>query len=1002
MKHPHMYGLALVRSALAVLFVLAGMVGTTLGAQTTTGTIRGTVTGSNGQPIPSAQIVARNVATGATRNASSNDAGAYTLVGLTPGTYDVNVRRIGNTPQSRTIVVQIGATQVQDFALAAQAAVLETQVVTAASGVETRTSEVATNVTQAQINKLPTPSRNFLDLAQLAPGVQVTEDRVDGQTRTVSAGGQAPAAVNLFIDGTSFKNELTQGGIAGQDASRGNPFPRNAVQEYRVISQQFKAEYQNASSAVITAQTKSGGNTWSGQALYAYQNKGMVQLDSFQRKNGTPKPDYRRALAGFSIGGPIIKDKVHFFGSYEGNYQTRSNFVNIQGLPTGFPALDTVNLQQYNGYFASPFRENLFFGKLTDDISSNQSAELSFSNRHETDVRDFGNGNANTYDAAVNNHNYNTVVQLKHSYFTGPWLNESKIDFSRFHRGFSPNSNGLTRRLYTAGGADHAIGAGQSIQEYIQKRLGFRDDLTYTGFQWAGEHVFKGGFSLNHDNYDIDKRNDEVPQFHYAQTANTGNGDQAYNYAVPFELRFGTGDPFLKTNNNQIGMYVQDDWSPVKRLLLNIGIRWDYETNMLNTGYVTPNTGRIHYLDTLRTYMNLPNNASPSGVNLYVPIDLNRYVANGSNRKPFKKAFQPRLGFSYGVDEANRTTVFGGWGIYYDRIPFDFAVDEKLKISNPTYTINFAPQGVAPVAGQVAFQNSYLTADTATLDALVSQFGTRELWLLDNNYKVPKTTQWSVGLRQLLGQFAATVTYASQRATDGFIWNVAAGGLTDQGGCCNFPFNWGAHGISSVLYSTNDVKTWYDAVSLQLDKPYSRPALDAFGWGAGLTYTYATRWLQGEDAFGDPLAFPQATTIKKHAAPNDEKHRIVANWITDMPWLFGIQWSGLVTLGGKVSLDVGCQRFCGNFERGGFTVPGTFPYRNVDMRLRKDLPTFGRSPAQIGLTLDIFNALNHVNLGCYNTNNPVQSNGQPDPNFGTAGCVVTDARRYQLGAEINF
>lgn len=997
MKHRHKWFNPLT-SMLAVLAFLVSLVGNNVLAQTTTGTIRGTVTGPGGAPIPSAQVVARNTASGATRNTLSNDAGAYVLVGLTPGTYDVNVRRIGSAPQSRTITVQIGSTQVQDFALTPQATVLETQVVTAASGVETHTSEVATNVTQAQINKLPTPSRNFLDLAQLAPGVQVTEDRVNGQFRTVTAGGQPPSAVNLFIDGTSYKNELTQGGISGQDASRGNPFPRNAVQEYRVIAQNFKAEYQNAASAVITAQTKSGGNTWAGQALYAFQNKSMVQLDSFQRAAKVAKPDYKRTLGAFSIGGPIIKDKLHFFGSYEGNYQNRSNLVNIGAIPAGFPALDTVNLPQYNGQFTSPFRENLWFAKLNADISNKQSAELSFNNRHETDVRDFG---GNTTDAAaVNNHNYNTVVQAKHSFFTGPWLNEAKVDFSQFHRGFSPNQLGQPRRLYTVNGTDYVIGSAASIQEYIQKRIGFRDDVTFTGFQLAGEHVFKGGLSFNHDTYDIDKRNDFVPQFHFAQTANTGNGNQNYNFQVPFELRFGSGDPFMKENNNQIGTYVQDDWSPIKRLLLNLGVRWDYESNMLNTGYVTPNTGRIHYLDTLRTYMNQPNPNSPSGVNLFVPLDLNQYIATGNNRKPFKKAFQPRLGFSYGVDEANRTTVFGSWGLYYDRIPFDVAVDEKLKISNPTYVINFAPQGTAPVPGQVAWQNSYLTADTVTLDALVSQFGTRELWLMNNDLKVPKTTQYSVGIRQLFGEFAGGLTYSAQRGVDQFTWQVAAGGLNNNGTCCNFPFNWGAHGISSVIYSSNDVKTWYDAVSLQLEKVYSRPDLNAFGWGGGITYTYAKRDLQGEDNLGDTFAFPQAFTIKRHAAPNNEKHRVVANWITDMPWLFGIEWSGLLTLGGKYTLDAGCQRFCPVFERGGFTVPGTFPYQNLDMRIRKDLPTFGRSNAQIGLTFDVFNALNHVNLTGYNTS--LQANGQQDPNFGKANGVATDARRYQLGAEINF
>src|SRR3954467_14083387 len=144
MKHFQLWNSHFLTRALAVVGVLTSLIGVNASAQNTTGTIRGTVTGANGAPITSAQIVARNVASGATRNALSNETGAYALVGLPPGTYDVNVRRIGSSPQSRTIVVQIGATQDQDFTLTPQAAVLETQVVTAASGAETRTSEVAT------------------------------------------------------------------------------------------------------------------------------------------------------------------------------------------------------------------------------------------------------------------------------------------------------------------------------------------------------------------------------------------------------------------------------------------------------------------------------------------------------------------------------------------------------------------------------------------------------------------------------------------------------------------------------------------------------------------------------------------------------------------------------------------------------------------------------------------------------------------------------------------
>ena len=117
---------------------------------------------------------------------------------------------------------------------------------------------------------------------------------LDDTRKTISAGAQGAEQINVFIDGASYKNDILKGGVAGQDASRGNPFALNAVQEFRVITQNYKAEYQKASSAIITATTKSGSNTWTGNAFFAYQNKSLVGLDTFQVADKDAQPRHLR------------------------------------------------------------------------------------------------------------------------------------------------------------------------------------------------------------------------------------------------------------------------------------------------------------------------------------------------------------------------------------------------------------------------------------------------------------------------------------------------------------------------------------------------------------------------------------------------------------------------------------------------------------------------------------------------------------------------------------
>src|SRR5437899_5476842 len=531
-------------------------------AQTSTGSVRGYVTDSSGTPIAGARVIAVNVSTSAQREVATQNNGFYTIVGLVPGEYDVTAHQTAMATQKAHVRVSIAEVFPLDFKLGRSALQLEAVTVAAAAGVQTRTSEVATSVTPQQMRQLPSASHNFLDLAALAPGVTVAPDFANlGQSnagvtdKAFSYGGQGPGQVNVFIDGASLKNDLTggetgiHGGTFGQDASRGNPFPRAAVQEYRVITQNFKAEYQQPPAADLAPSTRAGAQAWSGDASFGYQNKDLVAQDSLSGARNFAKPDYTRYLASFSAGGPLIKDKLFFFGSYEGNYQNRDAQVSLtpNGLPQtrDFSPLDSVNLARYNGNFASPFRETLVFGKLNYNVGGHSTAELSFNDRHETDVRDFRGFNA--FQSAINHAVDATTTILKHSYFTGPWLNEANVTYEHFKQEPTPNTPGIPQRWFfiqTPNTCCATIGSNLSTQAFTQKRFAVRDDITYTGFHGGGDHVMKGGVSAAFLTYDINNAKRRTPQFLISHNPSPGDagfaptcpGPDASNYRVRFQV----------------------------------------------------------------------------------------------------------------------------------------------------------------------------------------------------------------------------------------------------------------------------------------------------------------------------------------------------------------------------------------------------------------------------------------------------------------------------------
>lgn len=912
-------------------------------AQSTSATIRGVVKDDTGG-LPGANIVAREITGGFTFTAVTGTDGSFTLAGLRPATYDITVSMDQYKPAARRLTVLVGQNIDLDFRMTADLVYAENVTVVGDQVVDIKTSTISTNVTSEQIRNLPQNDRNFLNFAALAPGVRVNAG--SETNKQVTAGALPGFNTNVFIDGVSYKNDILLGGVVGQDSSRGNPFPQNAVQEFRVLTQNFKAEFEKASSATITAVTKSGGNIWSGDAFLLYQNKGLVGLDPIARDRNEQKPAYERFQGGASLGGPIIKDKLTAFGTYEYNRQDRERSVRRGGSAVTPP----IDITPFLGVFPSTFRSHLGFGKVTYQPAPGQTLDVSYSLRSENEIKDFGDGERSRESAVDFTTDVNTAT-ARHLTTRSSWINEATLTFQRFKWNTLPLNPDLIGQEYQG---VIRIGGADTEQLFIQDRLSLRNDFT----RFAGKHAVKGGFVVSRMKYDVTKFFNANPIFRYRSNE---------LFAFPFEASYGVGDPTLNAKNTQFGLFLQDDWNATPRLTINAGVRWDYETNQLNNDYVTPAN-------------------VIAAVQSFVPSN---YFTDGNDRPGFKKAFQPRLGFSYDLSGTGKTILFGGVGRYFDRVLYNSGLDERFRLQFAVRTFRFSADG-APRDGQptLVWQDSYLSK--AGLDGIIAtgRSGNPEVFLIDNNTRPPVSDQFTVGLRHSFGNVVASLSYLGVRSKNGLTFIFGNRRPENQECCFAIP------GFSNVLLSSDDKKAWYDSAALQIEKPFTSESK----WGAQLTYTLGRAEEIGGDLFS--LDYVTVADYPRHPTENDERHRLVATGIYQLPG--GFRASTFITLASGLGYTIA------DFSRGGSIndkrillfagrPDSTLAYKSVDLRLDKTFRLSDRTAFEV--TAQVFNVFNSDNFTGYDGFIPTL----PDinANFGKPN-RADPARRLQFGASFRF
>jgi Carboxypeptidase regulatory-like domain/TonB dependent receptor-like, beta-barrel len=608
------------------------LAGTSAAAQQTTGSIQGRIIDAQKAAVPGVTVTAKSKATGFSRSEVTDAEGLYRLNGLPVGTYDLHAEISGFAPYDRKdVVVNIGETLDVNVDLKV-AGVAESVSVTAESPlVNTNSSAVGGVVDTTKIESLPLNGRQFANLAATIPGVGLgfhSDPTKSSQYSPQIAGGNG-RNLNYQIDGGD-NNDDTVGGLL-------QLFPLEAIQEFNLVTQRYKAEYGRSNGGVMNIVTKSGTNAWQGSFFELFRDTSMnaeteteTQADQNALKAGLPEPgkqDYRRNQFGGSFGGRIIRDKAHFFGAIERTNQDTFQTVSTKGL---FPDQD--------GVFGTPYRETLLTVKETTSLSPAQYLSVRYG--YNKNSQPYGvNANTPPKGWGESGNKFNSV-NINHNYVLGgSKLNEFIFQYADFANAITANS------LDPAQTFPNNVSIGQNIntpQATQQKKYQFRDDFSWHTSGMGLGHDFKAGVNF-------------INEPHLFLTFNTGTGGYSYthldnNINGPISaVSLNGGSAEANTPMKQYATFIQDDWRVSNKLTLNLGFRYDLVTGMAIDQTKNPN---FVILD----------KAGKAGALAGIAgfEDFGKAPAEDKNN------VQPRVGFVYDLGADGKNVVRGGWGRYYD------------------------------------------------------------------------------------------------------------------------------------------------------------------------------------------------------------------------------------------------------------------------------------------------------------------------------------------------